>query len=53
MTPEQALQIIRQLFVTKAGLSIDEVSLALQAWNVLADTVTSNKPIEEKKEAKE
>lgn len=48
MTPEQALNLLMQALVLKAGLSIQDAAAVVQAWNVIAEAVKP-KP-EERKE---
>jgi hypothetical protein len=52
MDPQQALQFLMQVLVTKPGLSIQDCANAVQAWNVIAEAVTP-KPIPEKVNGKE
>ena len=44
MTPEQALLILKQTLVMKAGLSVDDCAAIVQAWNVLAELVKPKEP---------
>lgn len=43
MTPEQALNILAQAFVTKIGLAVSDVNLVTQAWKVIAELVEKSK----------
>jgi len=39
MTPEQALQYLMNVLVLKAGLTIQDAAMVVQAWNVMAEAV--------------
>jgi hypothetical protein len=40
MTPQQALQFLMQVLVTKQGLSPQECAAVVAAWNTIAAAVT-------------
>ena len=39
MTPEQALQYLMNVLVLKAGLSVQDAAVVVQAWNVIAEAL--------------
>lgn len=43
MTPEQALQILREAWVTRPGLTLADIQAILQAFQVLAQLVEKQK----------
>ena len=52
MDPQQALQFLMQVLVTKPGLSIQDCANAVQAWNTIAEFVAP-KPVSDKVNGKE
>jgi hypothetical protein len=43
MTPEQALQFLKQALVLRPGLSLDDCAGVVSAWNTLAESVQKGK----------
>lgn len=48
MSPEQALQVLHQVLVTKIGLTAQDIQLVLQAWQVLGELVKQTGKAEDK-----
>lgn len=53
MTPENALQVLQQVLVTKVGLTPQDLQLVLQAWRVLDGLVATDTLTKRAKEGKE
>lgn len=48
MTPEQAIKILQQVFITRQGLSPDDCVLASKAWQTILAIVTESAKKESK-----
>ena len=44
MTPEQAMKFLKQVLVTKPGLSVEECAAVVMAWNAIAAVVLPPAP---------
>ena len=44
MTPEQALGVLQQAFVIKPGLTLQDINLIMQAWQILIELIKKNEP---------
>lgn len=42
MTPEEAIKFLKQVLVTKQGLTLEQCAAVVVAWNVVATAVTKS-----------
>lgn len=44
MTPQEALRLLKELLITKPGLSLDQCAAAVVAWNTIAAVLAPPAP---------